>query len=90
MRPRIKFDELITIEDWSGALRQILEAAVKATEAKDALGRQDLMELLLTFIKRSPAKVEVLDMIAREAIEDLSLAEIWPASSGGSPRGTPS
>jgi hypothetical protein len=76
MPPGIKFDELITIEDWSGALRRILEAAVKATEAKDALGRQDLMELLLTFIKRSPAKVEVLDMIAREAIADLSLAEI--------------
>jgi hypothetical protein len=76
MPPGIKFDELITIEDWSGALRRILEAAVKATEAKDALVRQDLMELLLTFIKRSPAKVEVLDMIAREAIADLSLAEI--------------
>jgi hypothetical protein len=76
MPPRIKFDELITIDDWSGALRRILEAAVKATEAKDALGRQDLMDLLLTFIKLSPAQVEVLDMIAREAIQDLSLAEI--------------
>ena len=76
MPARIKFDELITIEDWSGALRRILEAAVKTTEAKDALGRQDLMELLFTFIRQSPARVEVLDMIAREAIEDLSLAEI--------------
>ena len=76
MPPRIEFDELITMDDWSGALRRILEAAVKATEAKDALGRQDLMELLLTFIKRSPAKGEVLDMIAREAIQDLSFAEI--------------
>lgn len=76
MPPRIQFDELITIDDWSGALRRILEAAVKATEAKDALGRQDLMDLLLTFIKLLPAKVEVLDMIAREAIQDLSLAEI--------------
>jgi hypothetical protein len=76
MPPRIKFDELITIEDWSSALRRILDAAVKATETKDALGRQDLMDQLLTFIKRSPAKVEVLDVIAREAIEDLSLAEI--------------
>ena len=76
MTPRIKFDELITTEDWSNALRRILDAAVEAREAKDALGRQDLMDLLLTFIKRSPAKVEVLDVIAREAIEDLSLAEI--------------
>jgi hypothetical protein len=76
MPPRIKFDELITIEDWSNALGRILDAAVKATEAKDVLGRQDLMDLLLTFIKRSPPKVEVFDVIAREAIEDLSLAEI--------------
>src|SRR4029453_1681559 len=76
MPPRIKFDELITIEDWSNALCRILDAAVKATEEKDAFGRQDLMDLLLTFIKRTPAKVEVLDVIAREAIEDLSLAEI--------------
>jgi hypothetical protein len=76
MPPRIKFDELITIEDWSNALRKILDAAVKATEDKDAQGRQDLMDLLLTFIKRSPAKVEVLDVIAREAIDDLALAEI--------------
>ena len=76
MPPRIKFDELLTIEDWSNALRRILDAAVKVTEAKDALGRQDLMDLLLTFIKRSPPKVEVLDVIAREAIEDLALAEI--------------
>jgi hypothetical protein len=76
MTPRIKFDELVTSEDWSNALRRILDAAVEAREAKDALGRHDLTDLLLAFIKRSPAKVEALDMIACEAIEDLSLAEI--------------
>ena len=76
MLPEIKFDELITIDEWSDALRKILAAAVAATRNKDAVGRQALMDLLLTFIKRSPAKVEVLDVIAREAIEDLALAEI--------------
>ena len=76
MPPRIKFDELFTVEDWSNALRRILDAAVKAIEAKDALGRQDLMDLLLTFIKRSPARVEVLDVMAREAIEHLTVAEV--------------
>jgi hypothetical protein len=76
MLPTIKFDELITIDDWSAALEKILDAAVTATAARNAEGRQALMDLLLTFIKRSPAKVEVLDVIAREAIEDLSLAEI--------------
>jgi hypothetical protein len=76
MPPRIKFDELITIEDWSNALGRILDAAVKATGERDALLRQELMTLLLNFIKRSPPKVEILDVIAREAIEDLSLVEI--------------
>jgi hypothetical protein len=76
MTPKIKFNELITIEDWSAALHRILDAAAEATRDEDADGRQALMDLLLTFIKRSPAKVEVFDVIAREAIEDLSLAEI--------------
>lgn len=76
MAPKIKFNELITIDDWSAALQRVLDAATEATRDEDAEGRQALMDLLLTFIKRSPAKVEVLDVIAREAIEDLSLAEI--------------
>src|SRR5438552_2287210 len=76
MALRIKFDELITIEDWSDALRRILDAAVEATKQKDSQGRQELQDLLLTFIKKSPAKIELLDVIAREAIEDLALAEI--------------
>lgn len=76
MLPQIKFDDLINIEDWSGALREIVDAAVEATEKKDAVTRRDLQDLLLTFIKRSPSKVELLDVIARKAIEDLALAEI--------------
>ena len=76
MAPKIKFNELISIEDWSGALQRILDAAAEATRNEDSEARQGLMDLLLTFIKRSPAKIEVLDVIAREAIEDLSLAEI--------------
>jgi predicted ATP-dependent protease len=76
MIPRIKFDVLITIEDWSGALRTILDAAVEATTNKASQDRQDLQDLLLTFIKRSPAKIELLDTIAHEAVEDLAVAEI--------------
>ncbi len=76
MVPRIKFDDLITIDDWSGALRKIIDAAVEATEDKDSQSRQGLQDLLLVFIKRSPAKVELLDAIARKAIEDLALVEI--------------
>jgi hypothetical protein len=76
MLPRIKFEELITIDQWSEALRKILAAALTATENKDSVERRDLQDLLLTFIKKSPAKIELLDVIAREAIEDLALAEI--------------
>ena len=76
MVPKIKFDDLIAIEDWSDALRKILDAAVEATEQRDSQARLDLQDLLLAFTKRSPAKVELLDVIARDAIEDLALAEI--------------
>jgi hypothetical protein len=76
MVPTIKFDELITIDDWSGALRRILDAAIEATRNKESQQRQELQDLLLTFTRRSPAKVEVLDVIARKAIEDLAVAEI--------------
>jgi hypothetical protein len=76
MLPTVKFDELITIDEWSGALRTILDAALEATRNKDSQERQDLQDLLLAFIKNSPAKVELLDVIARKAIEDLALAEI--------------
>ena len=76
MLPSIKFDELITIDDWTRALRLVLDAAVEATRSADAQTRRDLQDLLQTFIKRSPAKVELLDVIAREAIEDLAIAEI--------------
>ena len=76
MLPSIKFDELITIDDWAGALRVVLDAAVQATRIRDAQTRRDLQSLLQTFIKQSPAKVELLDVIARAAIEDLAIAEI--------------
>jgi hypothetical protein len=76
MLPSIKFDELITIDDWAEALRRILDAATEATRNKNAQGRRDLQDLLATFIKRSPAKIELLDVIARETIEDLAIADI--------------
>lgn len=76
MLPSIKFDELITIDDWAGALRLLLDAAVQATQDRDAQTRRDLQGLFQAFIKRSPAKIELLDVIARGAIEDLAIAEI--------------
>ena len=49
---------------------------MEATRNRAAQTRRDLQDLLQTFIKRSPAKVELLDVIARAAIEDLAIAEI--------------
>jgi hypothetical protein len=76
MVPRIKFDTLTTIDDWAGALSSIIDAAVQATKDQDSEDRVALQDLLLSFIKRSPAMVETLDVIAREAIEDLAESEI--------------
>ena len=76
MAPKIKFDDLISIDDWASALRKVLDAAVEATKNGNSAERLDLQDLLMSYIKRSPAKVEVLDVIARETIEDLALAEI--------------
>jgi hypothetical protein len=76
MIPRIRFDDLITIDEWAGALQQILTAATAATRSNNSSDRLDLQGLLLTYIKKSPPKVELLDVIARETIDDLALAEI--------------
>jgi hypothetical protein len=76
MIPRIKFDDLITIDEWAAALQQILTAATAATRSNNSADRIDLQNLLLAYIKKSPPKVEMLDVIARETIDDLALAEI--------------
>ncbi len=76
MIPNIDFDDLITTKDWADALQSILTAASAATAAANSTDRSALRGLLLTFIKNSPPKVELLDVIAREAIEDLALADI--------------
>lgn len=87
MLPSITFDELITIDDWSAALGRIVDAAVAATRNRDATERRDLQDLLQTFIKRSPAKIELLDVIARETIEDLAIADITASLERISSRG---
>lgn len=76
MIPKIKFDMLITIDEWAGALDEILAAAKGAIASNSAVDRIELQSLLLTYIKKSPPKVESLDEIARNAIEDLGLSEI--------------
>src|ERR1044071_5998898 len=57
MAPKIKFDDLISIDDWASALRKVLDAAVDATKNGNSAERLDLQDLLMSYIKRSPAKV---------------------------------
>lgn len=76
MLPKIKFDQLITIDDWAAALQKLLDAAAEATENEASDDRLKLQSLLLTYIKKSPPSVESLDAIARQANDDLGVAEI--------------
>jgi hypothetical protein len=70
--PTIDWSDLILLEDWADALRQILAAAESAVQTP--LGkRQEVAELLRLFIKKSPVDAGVLDNIATGAIIDLDI-----------------
>lgn len=73
MIPNIKFATLFTTQDWADALKEILSQARQETDPDERISLQDL---LLVYIKKSPPTVELLDVIAREAIDDLALSEI--------------
>lgn len=71
--PTIDWNDLILLEDWADALRQILAAAENAVQIP--LGkRQEVADLLRTFIKKSPTDAGVLDNIATGAITDLDIS----------------
>jgi hypothetical protein len=67
----INFDLLITIEDWAGALQQLLDDAKAAIQANDQQAKLDAQSALRTFTKLSPVEAEFLDNIALKAINDL-------------------
>ena len=73
MIPNIKFATLFTTQNWADALKEILSQARQETDPDERISLQDL---LLVYIKKSPPTVELLDVIAREAIDDLALSEI--------------
>ena len=67
----INFDLLITIQDWAGALQQLLDDAKAAIQGNDQQARLNAQTALRTFTKLSPVEAEFLDNIALEAINDL-------------------
>lgn len=69
------FDNLVTIEDWAGMLKELLSKAKKAIEANNSNERLTTQKLLLEYIKKSPSKCNFLDDIAGKAGNDLFISE---------------
>ena len=67
----INFDLLVTLEDWAGALQQLLDDAKAAIQANDQQARLDAQRALQRFTEMSPVEAEFLDNIATRAINDL-------------------
>lgn len=67
----INFDLLVTLEDWAGALQQLLDDAKAAIQANDQQARLDAQGALQNFTEMSPVEAEFLDNIATRAINDL-------------------
>lgn len=72
----VKWDELLTIQDWSTALGTILDEARVAIEQNNSNKRLELQDLLVEYVKKSPVKCNALDDIASKAVHDLFLSQI--------------
>ncbi len=70
----INFDLLVTIEDWAGALQQLLDDAKAAIQANDQQARLNAQVALRNFTKLSPVEAEFLDNIAVKAVNDLFIS----------------
>lgn len=76
--PIIDWNDLILLQDWAAALQQLLAAAESAVQSPTGQ-RQQVAELLRTFIKKSPIDAGALDNIATGAIIDLNISVISDA-----------
>lgn len=68
-----------TIKEWTDLLSVFIEESKKAIEEDDFDKRKNARDHLIGFIKQSPQKVEYLDDIARQALNDLSEFEVEKA-----------
>jgi hypothetical protein len=69
-----KFDELVTIAEWTKALEDLLDRAASLSQQGQEIG--EVLDDLQAFIKASPAKCDALDKIAFRAGGDLAQADI--------------
>lgn len=72
----IDWDRLLTSAQWASTLSTLLTAAAKVASAEDGDDLSDLQDVLRTYVKMSPPKVQNLDAIASATIEDLMSVEI--------------
>jgi len=68
-----------TIQEWTDLLKGFIADATKAIKNEDLDARIDARDKLILFIKKSPQKVEYLDEIARQALNDMSEFEMEKA-----------
>lgn len=76
--PPIDWNNLILLPEWAEALQQLLAAAAHAAQ-RNGSERQQVAELLRTFVKKSPVDAGTLDDIATRAIIDLNSSVIAEA-----------
>lgn len=69
--PKFDWDRLLTTAEWAESLKKIMVSASSAVETSNHADISALQELLRTYIKRSPAKVQFLDEIAAGLLDDL-------------------
>lgn len=72
----IKWNELLTIEDWSNLLEKILKEAEEAIKQNDFAQKEEIQEILRRYIKESPPgrPIDTLDEIAMKAYKDLFIS----------------
>ena len=71
----IDWDRLFTTEAWAELLKQISVAALHAVEAADLDRMGRLQEILRSYTRKSPPKVQSLDLIANDLAADLMAAD---------------
>ncbi len=68
---QVNFNTLVTIDDWAGALQQLLNDASAAISTNNQQAKLAAQDALRTFSKLSPVQCEFLDNIAHKAVNDL-------------------
>lgn len=69
----IVWNQLNSIQDWTGALHNLLADAKKSLDDDDQGAKLSTQQQLIEFIKQSPQRYDFLDDIASKAAHDLFL-----------------